>query len=224
MLKFIFNFFNIKETLFYYEYRYLKIKKKFKIFDDYDLNENSLILDFGSNVGDVTKYLYQKFKCNIIGYEPNEHAFNLQKKRFKNYKKIKIFNACVDCNNGFKKIFFHKNSKLLGDIEYSHASSLDKNKENISKNNFKLVKSFSIKKILKKFKKIDLIKIDIEGNEYKILPTLIKHKSKIKKVLCELHGRPNNKQKDIKYIKKYQNLINKLKKEKLLNTWFLEWH
>jgi FkbM family methyltransferase len=223
MLKFISKFFNLKEKILYYEYRYFKIKKKFKIFDNYDLNKNSLILDIGSNVGDVTKYLYEKFKCNIIGFEPNEHAYKLQKARFKNYKKIKIFNVCVDNNSGLKKIFFHKKSKSFGDIEYSHASSLDKNKDNISKNNFKVVRAVSINKILKKFKTIDLIKIDIEGNEYKILPSIINNRNKIKKVLCELHGRPNNKNKDIRYFKKYLSLINKLKEKKLLNSWFIEW-
>ena len=39
-----------------------------------------------------------------------------------------------------------------------------------------------IKEILETFK-IDLIKIDIEGSEYDILPQLIKNRSKIKMVL-----------------------------------------
>ena len=39
----------------------------------------------------------------------------------------------------------------------------------------------------------DVIKIDIEGSEYKILPELIKNKNKIKKVLCEMHGNPDGK-------------------------------
>jgi FkbM family methyltransferase len=176
MKRIITNFFNLKESLIYYEYRYLKLKKKFKFFDNLNLNQNSIVLDLGSNVGDVTKYIYKKYNSFIYGYEPNVHAYNLQKKRFNNIEKIKIYNECIDIEDGERKIYFHKNSKDKGDIEHSHASSLDIDKANISPDNFQIAKSRSIKSILDKFNKIDLIKIDIEGNEYKILPEIMKIK------------------------------------------------
>jgi hypothetical protein len=68
---------------------------------------------------------------------------------------------------------------------------------------------------------IDLIKIDIEGYEYKILPTIIKNKKKIKKVICELHGNPiTNKNKFLK--KDYEKLVSNLKELKLYDSWFIE--
>ena len=220
----LFNFLNIKENEWYYRYRYFKLKKKFKIFDKLKLNKNSIIIDLGSNVGDVTKYLSESFDSYVYSYEPNFHAYEIQLNRLSHKNKIFFFNECVDKENGEKKIFFHKNAKYGGDVEWSQATSLDENKSNISRINYKIVKATSINSILKKFKKIDLIKIDIEGYEYEILPILIQNKYKIKKVICEIHGRPSNKNKYKNYAEKYNNLIEQLKKNNLLNNWFIEWH
>ena len=45
------------------------------------------------------------------------------------------------------------------DIDYSQAASLEKNKDNIDKNNFVMVKSFNISEILGNYNSIDCIKI-----------------------------------------------------------------
>jgi FkbM family methyltransferase len=218
------NSFKIKEKRWYYEYRYLKFKKKFKIFDKFGLNENSIVIDLGSNVGDVTKFIYDNYKSIIHSYEPNIHAFNIQKVRLGNIDKIFLFNECIDMENSEKKIYFHKKAKEGGDVEYSHASSLDPVKSNVSQNNYKIVKSKSIENILNNFNYIDLIKIDIEGYEYKIMPILIKNKYKIKNVICELHGNPAYKNKYKDYEEKYLNLIEELNKLNLINKWFIEWY
>ena len=218
------NFINIKENEWYYRYRYFRLKKEFKLFDKLELNENSIIIDLGSNVGDVTKYLSDSFDSYIYSYEPNSHALKVQTNRLSHKNKIFFFNECVDIENGEKKIFFHKNAKYGGDIQWSQATSLDKNKSNISKDNYKVIKTTSIDSIINKFKKIDLVKIDIEGYEYEILPRLIENKDRIKKVVCELHGRPSNKNKHKNYEEKYYNLMKQLNKNNLLNNWFIEWH
>jgi FkbM family methyltransferase len=71
----------------------------------------------------------------------------------------------------------------------SESSSLEKKKSNISHENFIFVNSVSIKNLFKKFKYVDFVKIDIEGHEYKILPSIIKNIDKIGKIFCEMHGR-----------------------------------
>ena len=74
------------------------------------------------------------------------------------------------------------------------------------------------KKIKNRFKKIDLIKINIEGHEYKILPEIIKNKDKINKVVCQLHGDYVNHLNDV-----HNDLLNDLKELDLLQKWFYEW-
>ena len=67
--------------------------KDFKKFENFNfIGENSIILDFGANIGDVTQYLYNKFNSNIYCYEPNISCFNYLKNRFAVNKKIIIYN------------------------------------------------------------------------------------------------------------------------------------
>jgi hypothetical protein len=94
-------------------------------------------------------------------------------------------------------------------------------KSNVDPLNFKIIKTKSINNIIEKFEVIDLIKIDIEGYEYKIISELIKNKNKIKKVICELHGNPIT-NKDQFLNKDHEELIIKLKELQLYDDWFVE--
>ncbi len=63
--------------------------KKLNFFDNYfDLNENSIVLDFGANIGDVSEYVYNKYHCNIYAYEPNIACFNYMKERFAKKRRL----------------------------------------------------------------------------------------------------------------------------------------
>jgi FkbM family methyltransferase len=99
----------------------------------------------------------------------------------------------------------------------SEGCSFDKSKKNINLNNFLRVRVVSIIDILKKYKHINLLKIDIEGSEYKIINYIIKNIKKIDVVFCEFH-KTTYLQK-----KKYINIINFLKKKKLYNNKVYTW-
>ena len=82
---------------------------------------------------------------------------------------------------------------------------------------------------------MSLIKIDIEGSEYEVMPEIINNRDKIKMVICETHGNPNGKKipdkdntklviKNKIWIKDYNKLISKLKKMNLYGNWFCEWY
>ena len=162
--------------------------KKLSLLKNLQLNENSFILDFGSNNGIVSFFLYDLYQSNIYAYEPNLYAYEVQKKLFKNIDKICVLNFAVSSNTGTTKLFYHKVIKTFNSMSLSESSSLEIKKSNISLDNFKFVKTLSINEILENFKKIDFIKIDIEGHEYKILPEIIKNISKIDLIFCEMHG------------------------------------
>lgn len=226
-------FFNIKEIADKYIkkikiFRYFnyKTKNQYKIFNHFKLNQNSLFLDFGANKGEVTQYVKDTFNCKTASYEPDSYCFNKLKERFDN-KKNKIYNLGISLNLLKAKLYYHKKFKGNNYI-YSQSSSLIKTKSNISKKDYSIINTLPIKKLLSKYNFIDLIKIDIEGYEYEILPEIIKNKKKIKYVLCELHGNPNIKDKNgnIKhpnFTKKYKEMKSNLKKKKLLGNWFVEW-
>jgi len=197
-------------------YKYIKFKN-YKNCLDLKLNENSIVLDFGANVGNITQCIKDLYNSNIYCYEPNKYAFKELENRFKNNNKITLINKAVGKKNSFGKLFYHILS-AENPIKYSASSSLLKEKSNVNKNNFQITEIVSIKDIIKKFEYIDLIKIDIEGEEYNLLPEVFKNKKKIGKVVCELHGSSERKNKFLN--KKYLKVIKLLNKLDPKKNWF----
>ncbi|MDB3889565.1 FkbM family methyltransferase [Candidatus Pelagibacter sp.] len=174
-------------------YRFIHYER-YKNFLNLKLDKNSVVLDFGANIGEITQCIQDLYNCKIYCYEPNNYAFKKLKKKFENNKKIILYNKAVGDKNGRANLYYHK----LHDknpIKFSTGSSLLEQKENIEKNYFQNTEIISIKDILNHFDFINLIKIDIEGYEYNILPEIIENRNKIDKVFCELHGSQERKNK-----------------------------
>ena len=199
----------------------------YKPFKNLSLNKDSIVIDIGANIGDKTQYFHDRFKCKIICYEPNKVAFDILDKRFKKFSNIICINKGISKEEKTKKLYLHKgyeNDK----INYSQGSSFLEIKENINQNNFELVNTLPISELLDEYEHIDLIKIDIEGYEYEIMPELILNRNKIKYVFAELHGDPaiknENLPKNKNFEKDYIHLINLLKNKKLLRNWFFQYY
>ena len=173
----------------FFLYNLNRYKQKLIFLDNLNLNQSSIVFDFGSNNGVITQYLYDKYSCRIYSFEPNPYCYLVQKNIFRKISKIKIFNKAVSKSNKKQKLYLHQFTTHINNINFSESSSLEKKKSNISHENFIFVNSVSIKNLFKKFKYVDFIKIDIEGHEYKILPSIIKNIDKIGKIFCEMHGR-----------------------------------
>ena len=197
------------------------------------INNNSIILDIGANIGDVTDLIMKNYSPNIYCYEPNIICYNYMRKRFKKNSKIKIFNVAVSNFSGKTFLYFHKKATKIS--EFNERSSLKKEKDGLDVNKKIEVNCINIKEILEKHNQIDLIKIDIEGSEYEVMPEIIKNKDKIKMVLCETHGNPYGKKipsedgsklvvKNKIWIKDYKKLISELKEMNLYENWFYEWY
>ena len=197
------------------------------------ISNNSIILDIGANVGDVSDVLIKTYDPKIYCYEPNIVCYKHMVSRFKNNPKIKIFNFAVSNFTGKTFLYFHEKAKNIS--EFNQRSSLKKEKDGLDINKKIEVNCVDIKNILDQHNKIDLIKIDIEGSEYEIMPEIIKNKDKIKMVLCETHGNPDGKKipsldgsklvvKNKIWIEDYTKLISELKKMNLYGNWFYEWY
>ena len=157
-----------------------------------NLSESSVVLDIGANIGNVSSFILEKKNSKVFAFEPNRLCFEIMKRRFIDDSRIKIYNVGISNFTGISNFYLHENSKGIEDFDCIESSSLKYRKDNVSKENNIKINVIHIKEILSKFSKIDLIKIDIEGSEYEIIPFLISEKSKIKNVLCELHGNPMN--------------------------------
>ncbi len=195
------------------------------------LNKDSVVLDIGANIGNVSNFILEKTNSRILAFEPNKLCCEIMKRRFVDDIRIKIYNIAISNFSGLSNFYLHEKSNGIEDFDFIESSSLKHNKDNVSKENSIEINVVHISEILSKFSKIDLIKIDVEGSEYEIIPFLISEKNKIKNVLCELHGNPKNfnyknpgEIKNKNFSHNYVNLVRNLKEKNLYDNWFYEWY
>ena len=194
-------------------YKLKRYRSKLSLLDNLNLKINDNILDFGANNGIISQYLFDKYKCNLKVFEPNPYCFLILKNIFRDNSKVKIYNVAVSNKSQKKKFYLSKRSNDITNMSLSEIPSLEKRKKNVSTRNFINVKCINVEDLFKKFKKINFLKIDIEGHEYKILPSIIKNINKFDKIFCEMHGMQHRFEfrKDfIKWNKKLKNIKNKI--------------
>jgi FkbM family methyltransferase len=137
----------------YYELKELKVlfgwlKNKIKF---------NNVLDVGAYLGNHSVYFSNYFK-GVVSFEPNPYSYDLLKINTKQKKNIKIYNFGLSNKNSTEDFY---------NYEFNHGgSSVIKNKK-IPHTKHR-AKFYSFDKLNLK-KKIDLIKIDVEGNELNVL-------------------------------------------------------
>lgn len=136
---------------------FLEDNKGEKLTMSHPLNEDSVVLDFGSYTGSWSHKIYDKYKCNVYSYEPIKEFYDQHVKSIGN-KKIKVFNYAVDAYDGEIDMFLQKDGT---------SAHINNNSEKKIK-----VKTRNVVDIFSEFETIDLVKINIEGAEYDVLDVL----------------------------------------------------
>jgi len=148
-----------------------------KIISDY-LNEESIIIDCGACVGNFTQKLWDKYHCNFYLFEPDSRNFRQLRYRFSIYKKIRLMRIAIS-DIGGDRIFYTGRFETASSLLPSHRG-LDGNSI--------VVDCISLNDYIDGFKYIDLIKLDTEGEEIKIIPSLnIENLKKVKQITVEYH-------------------------------------
>ncbi len=148
---------------------FLNIKNEKKLFNlkkILNVKQKLNLLDIGSNIGSVALPLTQMYyKSNIYAIEPTFYAFKKLKRNIdlnpRLKKRIKALNFMINTDKATKKVHSSWN---LNNHEMKHKIHLGSLKKINTKNITTL--DFIIKKIKKK---IDFIKIDVDGFELKVL-------------------------------------------------------
>lgn len=154
--------------------------------------------DVGSHKGLYTDLIIKNFNIKkILMFEPQNKIFRYIKNKYKNNRKILVFNKAV---SNIKKI---QNFKLNHHDLTASLSSLD-DKNLYLKYKAKLfgmtpkgmiyetvkIKTLKLSDIIKKKKitKIDLLKIDTEGHELQVLKGIESQIKNVKYILIEFHN------------------------------------
>ena len=133
--------------------------RKHDLMLNYDLNENSLVFDVGGYKGQGASDLFSMYLPTIYIFEPRAEYAQAMEKRFKKNNKIKIFNFGLSNKKSDNYIYFNDDGSTL----FLKNSQKEK------------VKLESISDFIKNnnIKKIDLLKLNMEGGEYEVLDDLI---------------------------------------------------
>ena len=182
------NLISILRTLYLIQLRPFEIEIKFlKKF--YKNKKNLICFDVGCCHGSYAKIL-KKFSSRIYCFEPEKKNFNYLKDIFKFEKKIKLFNFAISDQNSHKILY-------TPDIIRHSTPNSTLNKQNIKIKNFNIqkVRTVTLDTFVKKnnINKLDFIKIDVEGHEYKVVKSSIYTLKKFSPILLiELIKKNNN--------------------------------
>lgn len=161
---------------------------------EYDLTENSIVIDWGGFKGEWTQQIFNKYKCNIHVYEAFKEYADLLTNKFIDNNKVKVYNFGVGA-------YSRKVTMIEDDLATKVVSNQDGD-----------VLLISVEHIMKNFTFVDLLKINIEGLEYEVLSKMIETDDikKIKNIQVQFHAF------DEDCMQKYNELKNKLEKTHIL--------
>lgn len=149
--------------------------------------DKKIVFDVGANIGDYSKNCLKYLEnTEIYAFEPSKKTFNELKKNLRNTK-VKIFNFGFGEKKEKKDLFYDKETSGLASLynrklEYRKIFFTKKEKIEIE-----TIDSFCKKNSIQR---IDLLKIDVEGNEFNVLKgakKMLKNK-KIKGIQFEFGG------------------------------------
>ncbi len=165
---------------------------------NYDLNSDSTVIDVGGFKGEWAQQINDKYNCEIHVYEPFEKFSNLLKEKFNDKPNIKVYNLGIGGTT--RKV------KMIEDDLATRV--VDDPNGNIS-----LV---SVTKALENFNTIDLLKMNIEGSEYEVLPAMISSGdiNKVKNLQVQFHPIDDDS------IQKYEKIRGDLEKTHELTYFF----
>lgn len=128
---------------------------------EYPLNQSSIVIDVGGYLGDFAQDIYNKYGCRVYLFEPVAEFYQECVKRFEGNSSILCFNYGLSATSRFLDIALEDN-----------ASSFENVRAGIKT---QVAQLRTVTEVLEELglENIDLIKINIEGGEFELLPALI---------------------------------------------------
>jgi len=151
-------------------------------------NPKPFIFDVGAHIGLATIYFKSKYpKAKIIAFEPNPNTAKLLRLNIKanHLKNVKVIETAVWDKEGKKSLYIDSTSKIpwtWGDSLIENIWGSRKPPTSILVQAVKLSRFLTIP--------VDLLKIDVEGVEGKVIHESAKKLSLVKNIILEYHETP----------------------------------
>lgn len=145
----------------------------------YDLNPQSVVFDLGGYKGDFAAAIHERYGCQVYLFEPVKEFYNECLVRFEDNPNVRCFNYGLSDKQ--EEIYI---------TDEKDASSLVKVNADDKKNEKVLVKDFAEVFQALQLKQIDLLKINIEGGEFSVLPRIIQNNliEKVVNIQVQFHN------------------------------------
>ena len=132
------------------------------------LTSSSLYIDVGTYDGEYLDIINNASHCNIICFEPIEKNINVLKQKYNNQSNIRIIDAALSDENTTTYIQMWRNIKQTG-------STIMYDKVEPTEYDYETIKVVDVKDFMNEIEHVDIMKINIEGAEYKVLPRMIEN-------------------------------------------------
>jgi len=153
------------------------------------VKENMIIIDIGASCGTFADFCLSRKAKKIIALEPSK-SFDVLQKTFCDFNNVFCENQALSNENGEIELITCEDSTLTSfDIEKQKEADYENNFKHKNFNALK-IKSINLETLLEKhcLQTVDLLKMDIEGFEYKIFKSLNNEIiKKIKSFIIEYH-------------------------------------
>lgn len=137
------------------------------------LSRGDIAIDCGANVGDVTTVLADT-GATVYAFEPNPCAFAVLQSRMKRKKNVVCINKGVLDQDGSVKLYLHQRAPE-DQVHWSTGSSLLPFKSNVCKDTFVQIEVVDLSAFIVSLnQRVQVLKLDVEGVEFRILKKLIK--------------------------------------------------
>ena len=162
------------------------------IYRNFNINNLDTVIDIGANVGLFAKYMYSKGAKKVVLVEANP---NLEEK-IKNIldednNRSSVYLSPIFSEKKTVTFNYSDSNSAIGSIAFDSTKGVDYE----SLTNSIELETITLDEIIEKegIERISLLKCDIEGGEYNLIPSLTdKQMSMIDKFMIEIHSNDNN--------------------------------